>query len=192
MVRSPYVGDLLNGILHRGEDDARALKLIAQSVLGGPDSGFTCVEVKGRDLFPLSRQDMFRFLRESGIEKWHASTWLSVGEDGVVESDAPLAPVSYDHGADARLAALTESVWRTYAISTSPVVLEGVEVQVFSLPRMGSLLDTARDIARRNPDWSASTLMQSMRAVMVNGRTHDGPDSGGTALESPQRGRKPR
>jgi len=164
---SPYVNRLLDGILRRGEEDAKALKRIAQSVLDSPHGRFASVVADGRTLYPMSRQDLFKFLRLSGIEQWHTSTWLTMDEDDTLDSDAPMA--DEQSNADARLAALTESIWRSYLIDSPPVAFRGMEVLVFGVNHLGVLLDDARDIARRNPDWTAATLMKSMQTVLAAG-----------------------
>jgi hypothetical protein len=171
-MQSPFVGRLLNGILRRGEGDVQALNHIARAVVEAPDAGFLRVDVQGRDLFPLTKQDMFRFLRASGFEVWHASTWLKVSEDGSVDTDEEEPFTAFQGGpeADARLGALVSTLWRTYSAGAEPVLVGGAELQVFSLPRLGALLDAARDIARRNPDWTASTIQQTMRSSMSAAR----------------------
>lgn len=169
MSDSPFLQSLLRGIERNAEADRAVLEQLVFRTVTHPVSGFRSLEVKGVELFPLTKGEMFRFLRQSGLERWHTSTWLKFDAKGELESDVGMAININGPETDARLLLLTEKVWLNMSVEHPPGRLDdGTLLMVFRAQHLVTLLELARDIARRNPDWSAAQTESSMRHVIAD------------------------
>tara|TARA_B100001105_G_scaffold253545_1_gene247330 strand:- start:1277 stop:1846 length:570 start_codon:yes stop_codon:yes gene_type:complete len=164
---SPFLQSLLRGIERNAEADKVVLEQLVFRTVTIPVSGFRSLDVNGVELFPLTKGKMFRFLRQSGLERWHTSTWLKFDAAGELESDVGMAININGPETDARLLQLTEKVWLNMSVGHPPGRLDdGTVLMVFREQHLVTLLEVARDIARRNPDWAAAQAQSAMRHVI--------------------------
>lgn len=169
MSESPFLQNLLRSIERNAEADRRVLEQLAFRTVTHPVSGFRSLNVNGVELFPLTKGEMFRFLRQSGLERWHASTWLTFDDKGELESDVGMAININGPETDARLLQLTEKVWLHMSVGHQPGRLDdGTVLMAFRERHLVTLLEVARDIARRNPDWVGTQADVAMRRVIAD------------------------
>lgn len=169
MSDSPYLQSLLRSIARNADADRAVLEKLAHRTVTDPVSGFRSLCVMGVELFPLTKGDLFRLLRQSGLERWHTSTWLKFDAKGELESDVGMAININGPETDARLQQLTEKVWLSMAMEHPPVQrADGTVLMVIPGYHLVTLLEVARDIARRNPDWAAEQAESVMRQVIAD------------------------
>jgi hypothetical protein len=167
MSSSLFLQTLLQGIERKVAEDLSALGRLVERTVSHPARGFRSVDVSGVEFFPITKPEMFRFLRQSGLEKWHTSTWLSFDHKGELESDAGMAININGPEADARLLQLTEKVWLNMSVALPPFLLEdGTTLLALRKEHLVKMLELARDITRRNPDWCAAQAESAMRRVI--------------------------
>lgn len=169
MSDSPFLQSLLRGIERNAEVDLAVLQKLVFRTLTNPMSGFLSLDVSGVEHFPLTKGEVFRFLRETGLERWHTATWLKFDAGGEIVSDLGVDININGPEADARLLQLTEMVWVNMSVRHPPVHLDdGTLLIVLREHHLVTLLEVARDIARRNPDWAAAQAQSAMRHVIAD------------------------
>ena len=163
--KSPYLAQLLDKLGHRQEADTLALRSIALRILQDPMYGYHEAQTRNGWFYVLTKPDLGQFLCDTEVDVWHATTWLEHDAQGRLMGDAPLPPSS---GASApRHVELGELVWRQWTAATQPTTVAGIPVIGVRLAGAASLLDTARHIAKRLPEFQEMAAKQRMSALVA-------------------------
>ena len=161
--QSPYLAQLLHRLDDRAAADLQAMRTIAERTLDDPKLGYHQANTPTGRFYVLTKTDLGRFIYDAGVDVWHATTWLAHDEHGKLLGDT-LMPVTSGPAAP-RHAELAVHVWNEWTLVARPTMVAGMPVIGVRLGSAASLLDAARSIAKRLPDFQEMAAKQRMSVM---------------------------
>jgi hypothetical protein len=161
--QSPYLAQLLHRLDTRAVADVQAMRTIAERTLDNPKLGYHQADTPTGRFYVLTKTDLSRFIYDAGVDVWHATTWLAHDEQGKLMGDT-LMPATAGPAAP-RHAELGAHVWNEWTLAARPTVVAGMPVIGVRLGSAASLLDAARSIAKRLPDFQEMAAKQRMNLM---------------------------
>lgn len=152
---SPFVGDLVRNIADRDAEDRRSLLALAFDALQRSPGEYSCMDTPSGQLYVMSREGVTNYLRTSGFEDWHRSTWLSLSPTGELVGDVPMTNLGLQ-SEEAMHALVGSTLRQACSAGVAKYAARGdTEYFGFTSAGLADFFQLARGTARVSRDWHA-------------------------------------